>query len=273
MRIAIVGPDNTHADHAVRHFNAEQALGDARVTALCGGDAERAERLGIAWTAARPEELIGHIDAAIVMDRDGALHRRHAEPLLKAGIPVLVDKPLATTVADAEAILAAASAGGAAVTSFSALRWTVDGLRPRLAGLGEPRAVTATGPVQRTSPYGGVGFYGIHPVEMALHLLPVPSAEPVVSVLPGAVLVTLTAGDAHAVVNLVERDAATAVPFHLAVVGTSGVFAEVVTPAKDYTLPALRHFAEMVRTGVPPLGEEELLAPVRVLEAVTRAVG
>lgn len=270
MRLGLIGIDNTHADHAVRHLNKEHALGPARVVAVQGGTGEQAERLGVATHVRHPEELIGLVDAAIVMDRDGSLHRRHAEPLLKAGIPVFVDKPLATTVADAEAVIAAAAAGGVPVTSYSALRWHPAVSAP--AELGEVRAVVATGPVQRDSPFGGIGFYGVHAVEVALHLLPVPTAVPSVQVLPGVVLVTVAAGDAHAVVTLVERDAHTAVPFHLQVAGTKAVAAERLALGPDYTLPSLRRFADMVRTGEWPLSAEELLAPVRVLEAVSAVV-
>ncbi|MFI6299163.1 Gfo/Idh/MocA family oxidoreductase [Nonomuraea sp. NPDC050790] len=276
MRLGLIGLDNTHADHAIRHLNVERALGDVRIVALCGGTAERTAQLsgqgGVEFGVDRPEDLIGRIDAAIVMDRDGDLHRPHAEPLLKAGVPVFVDKPLAGTSADAEAILAAAGAGGVPVTSSSALRWAVEAMRERLEALGPIRSVVATGPVQRESPYGGVAFYGVHVVEMALHLLPPPEAEPQVSVLPGGVLAVVAAGQAHAVLNLVERDAEGAVPFAVQVTGTRGVLAEQLSLGKDYTLPALRAFAEMVETGKQPLDEAALLAPVRVLEALTRAV-
>ncbi|MFI6499577.1 Gfo/Idh/MocA family protein [Nonomuraea typhae] len=301
MRLGLIGLDNTHADHAIRHLNAERALGDVRIVALCGGTAERTAQLsgqgGVEFGVDRPEDLIGRIDAAVVMDRDPALHRPHAEPLLKAGIPVFVDKPLAGSVADAEAILAAARTGGVPVTSSSALRWAVEALRARLDDLGELRSVVATGPVQRDSPYGGVAFYGVHAVEMALHLFEPPSGEPLISVLPGAVLATAqagvthatsqagvahetaragvahaTAGAAHAVVNLVERDAEGAVPFTIQITGTRGVLAEPMTLGKDYTLPALRKFADMVETGKQPLEEAELLAPVRLMEAITRTL-
>lgn len=275
MRLGLIGIDNTHADHAVRHFNLEHALGSARVVALQGGTAERAAELaaegGIATVAERPEDLIGAIDAAIVMDRDGALHRAHAVPLLKAGIPVLVDKPLATTVEDASAILETARTAGVAVTSYSALRWTVTAFAQDLGPL---RTVVATGPVQRDSVYGGVSFYGIHAVEMALQLLgSAEVSEPMISVLPGAVVAVVRAGEAHAVINLVERTEQAAVPFHLSVSGVSGVAAGPVALGKDYTLPALQVFMEMLRTGVSPLTEAELLAPVRILQAVGAAIG
>ncbi|MFI6322759.1 Gfo/Idh/MocA family protein [Nonomuraea sp. NPDC050556] len=277
MRLGLVGIDNTHADHAVRHLNGEHALGSARVVAIQGGTAERAATLsgGAISVVSRPEDLIGLVDAAIVMDRDGSLHRAHAVPLLKAGIPVLVDKPLATTVADAEAILEAARTAGVPVTSYSALRW-VDSLaafRARVAELGPLTTVVATGPVQRDSVYGGVSFYGVHAVELALHLLtPSASDDLTVSVLPGGVVATARVGGAHAVINLVERTPEAAVPFHLSVTGVGGVAAETITLGKDYTLPALRVFLTMLATGTSPLTDAELLAPVHLLETISTAV-
>lgn len=276
MRLGLIGIDNTHADHAVRHLNLEHALGSARVVAIQGGTAERAATLaahgGIDLVAEHPEDLIGAIDAAIVMDRDGSLHRAHAVPLLKAGIPVLVDKPLATTVADAEAILETARTAGVPVTSYSALRWTdsLAAFRERLPALGPLTTVVATGPVQRDSIYGGVSFYGVHAVELALHLLggDLSPEPPIVSVLPGAVVALARVGEAHAVINLVERTSQTAVPFHITATGPSGIAADVVTLGKDYTLPALRHFTTLLTTGTPPLTEAQLLAPVRLLSAI-----
>lgn len=278
MRLGLVGIDNTHADHAVRHLNGEHALGSARVVAIQGGTAERAATLsgGAIEVVSRPEDLIGLVDAAIVMDRDGSLHRAHAVPLLKAGIPVLVDKPLATTVADATAILDAARTAGVPVTSYSALRW-VDSLaafRTRASELGPLTTVVATGPVQRDSVYGGVSFYGVHAVELALHLLTTPTPTPSVdvSVLPGGVVATARVGGAHAVINLVERTSEAAVPFHLSVTGVGGVAAETITLGKDYTLPALRVFLAMLDTGTAPLTDAQLLAPVHLLETISTAV-
>src|SRR3954471_2827124 len=128
MRIALVGTENSHADHIVQALNVDQ-ISDARVVALVGDD-EKTRKLaslgGIADVVPTSGELIGSVDALIVTNRDGAVHRELAVPFLEAGIPVWVDKPLAASTADARAILDAARLGGAAVTSYSAVRWVAD---------------------------------------------------------------------------------------------------------------------------------------------------
>ena len=71
-----------------------------------------AERLGLR-TAASLDAVVtaGDIDVVIVSTPPN-LHREHCEPLLRAGKHVLCEKPLATSVADAEHIVAAARETG-----------------------------------------------------------------------------------------------------------------------------------------------------------------
>ncbi len=48
----------------------------------------------------RPEDVIGEVDAVIIATDDGDDHVRRARPFVEAGLPVFVDKPLATNLAD-----------------------------------------------------------------------------------------------------------------------------------------------------------------------------
>ncbi|MFM5035277.1 MULTISPECIES: Gfo/Idh/MocA family protein [Aeromonas] len=50
------------------------------------------------------EELIGHKVELAIVASPASLHAAHAIPLIKAGIPVLIEKPVATSVADCNAI-------------------------------------------------------------------------------------------------------------------------------------------------------------------------
>jgi predicted dehydrogenase len=70
-----------------------------------------AERLGVPWVT-RVEDLPEPPDLASVAVPT-ALHRRVAEPLLKRGVHCLVEKPLAGSSGDAQALVAAAERGGA----------------------------------------------------------------------------------------------------------------------------------------------------------------
>lgn len=82
------------------------------VTAIVDSSVERAGQLArdygvAAKIAPRVEDVFAEVDG-VVIATPNATHRDIAIACLKAGIPCLVEKPLATTVADAEAICAAA---------------------------------------------------------------------------------------------------------------------------------------------------------------------
>lgn len=87
----------------------------ARVSAVCDLDRAAAEQLAAACGA----EAFDALDAALATRPDVAYvavpDHLHREPFVRCmdhGVPTLVEKPLATTVADAEAMRAAAAAAG-----------------------------------------------------------------------------------------------------------------------------------------------------------------
>ena len=49
---------------------------------------------------AKPEDVIGHVDAVIISTDDGDDHVRRVAPFIDAGLPVFVDKPMATNIDD-----------------------------------------------------------------------------------------------------------------------------------------------------------------------------
>lgn len=65
------------------------------------------------------------IDLVIVSSPD-ALHAEHALAAIRAGKHVLVDKPFATTLADARAVANEGEARGVVVTAFQNRRWDAD---------------------------------------------------------------------------------------------------------------------------------------------------
>lgn len=99
---------------------------DAELVAICdtrpAAAREVADRLGADVAPDVPALLDRGLDAVVVATPDFA----HREPVLAAvaaGVAVLVEKPLATTLDDAEAMAAAAAAGGAPVVVGFENRW------------------------------------------------------------------------------------------------------------------------------------------------------
>ena len=113
LRVAVIGVGNRA--YLGRHV--PEVRPGARVVAAVDPDAsgrERALRL-FGDVALYPDTAAllaaEHVDAAIVTAPDDT-HRSIAVELLRAGVPVFVDKPLATTVEDADAVLAVAQETG-----------------------------------------------------------------------------------------------------------------------------------------------------------------
>src|SRR5579872_3464324 len=177
MRIGLIGLDSSHTEDFLRHFNAERRHAGMSIATIWGGTPERIAEL----TSGRPElavadsadALVRDVDAVIVGSRDGGLHREQALVAIGAGRPVFVDKPLANSVADAEAIVNAAITNGAPLISGSALRWQVETarLKAKLSGLDGPLELHAWGTWYPDSPYGGPIFYAIHTIELVHELI------------------------------------------------------------------------------------------------------
>lgn len=277
IRVGIVGVENSHVDHIIAALNGrDREITDARVVGLAGPPDDRMSALlqagGIEHRVDQPSELLDLADVLVVDDRHGGLHREHAMPFLRAGKPVYVDKPLACSVADGTVMTEAATASGALLTSYSTMRWVPEltALATALPGLGELQSVTTTGRADPTSEYGGVFFYGIHPVDVALRLAPGAISDVRVRQTPGALVLTFAAGSVAVTVNLVRPDAEGAVGFHALAVGSHGVIASELPAKGNYVRHALTAFLDMVRTGVPPVSPTDLLRPIEVLEQVQK---
>lgn len=76
----------------------------ARVTHIWTDDPADAPKVAAASlienVVSKPEDVIGQVDAAIIATDDGNDHVRRARPFVEAGIPVFIDKPMATNLAD-----------------------------------------------------------------------------------------------------------------------------------------------------------------------------
>jgi len=278
MRIGVAGTESSHVDHIIDYLNVEQARPGVRVTALAQGEAERTRALllagGIGDVVLNTEEMLDVADVLIVTARHGGRHRELAQPFLEAGRPVLIDKPLACSVADAEAILDAAGKYGALVTSYSAVRYVpaTDALAARAAELGPLRSVTATGSADEASEYGGIFFYGIHPVDVALRLAPGPLGEVRVDRVGESIVASATAGDARVTVNLIKPGPEEPVPFHALAVGRGGIAARELPVDGNYLAPGIALFLDMVEGTAAPLSRAELLRPIEFLEGIDRAL-
>lgn len=280
MRIGLVGIESDHAEDALRLFNRERRWPGYDVVALWGAaaDAERAGRLaveyGVGIVAPEPAAMVDEVDAVIVGARDARLHAAHAVPYLKRGIPVFVDKPLAISVTDADAMLDAAESSGALLLSGSALRWQAnsDALKVQAATLGRLSKITATGTFYPDSPHGGPAFYAVHAVELALEFAGQGIADITVTASSDTAMTLTGRGRLAAVeIRLVRPAEGEPSRFAVELEGQGGRAGRAIALPDDYMAPVYQQFVDMIERGTAPLSRRELLAPVRVLEIVNAA--
>ena len=278
IRIGIVGSDNSHAQAFSKLCNVEGNdlhIDGAQVVSIFGIDPDRTEEVArngnIPKIVESPEEMIGEIDLALVVFRHGGLHRQYAEPLLHAGIPTFVDKPLTLSPQDARALLSAAEKSGVPFTSFSTLRVAKD----MLAFVKEAEETAPfnfssfAGPADRQSEYGGLPFYGVHIVEMmaALNGSGVKSVHAVENGKNITASVTYESGKLVTLNFLGDSSYV----FHMSVFGKEGWKSRALDSGTCYK-DGLELVLEMVRTGNWPLSREELLEPVLVLTAIEQSL-
>ena len=148
ITVAILGAGFMGSAHAANY----KALGErVRVKWVCSQTAERAARVAETVGA----RVTADLDAAIADPEVDAvdiclptsLHRTAAERAFEAGKHVFLEKPIALTIEDADAIVAAAAASGRVFMVGLVLRFWPEyvELQRRVAAgeLGRPRAVSA----------------------------------------------------------------------------------------------------------------------------------
>ena len=122
VTLAIVGAGIWGRNHALALTTHPRAT----VTLICDRDADRARTLAdlvrCAWTTRLDEVAASDVTAVTVATPDH-LHRDPTVAMLRAGKHVLVEKPLATSVADALTMVAAAEQAGVTLMVDFHARW------------------------------------------------------------------------------------------------------------------------------------------------------
>jgi HAD superfamily hydrolase (TIGR01509 family) len=122
VKVAVVGAGIWGANHAL----ALSSYAPAELTVICDLDESRAkaaaERFGCGWSTNLDEVLASDVEVVTIATPDH-LHRDPAVASLLAGKHVLIEKPIATTVSDAKAILDAEQKGGGMLMVDFHARW------------------------------------------------------------------------------------------------------------------------------------------------------
>ncbi|NNC87372.1 MAG: Gfo/Idh/MocA family oxidoreductase [Akkermansiaceae bacterium] len=279
LRLGLIGCDTSHVIAFTSRFNdpgnKNHVPGGKVVAAVKGGspDIETSHTRVPEYTKTLVEkygvtihddisEMCRHVDAVLLTSLDGRPHLEQAKPVIAAGKPLFVDKPVAGSLQDAIELFRLAKEAGVPCFSSSSLRWYPGVVEVATADIGELRAAISYGPSPTEPHHPDLFWYGIHPTE-ALFTVMGPGCESVVRTSTGdAIVVTGTwsggrVGTLHGIVNGKRGYKVTAF-------GTKGIAEQ--KSGGDYT-PMLREIITFFRTGKPPVPPETTLEIYAFMEA------
>ena len=200
------------------------------------------------------EVLLTKVDAVLLETNDGRPHLEQVLPVLKAGKPVFVDKPIAGSLTDAVAILEAGRKYKVPLFSSSSLRFSKNAQALRNGKLGKITGCDAFSPCSLEATHPDLYWYGIHGVETLFTVMG-----------PGCKQVS-RASTTHYDLALGEWTDGRLGTFRGIRAGGGGyggtAFGEKgVEPIGGYDgyKPLLVEIVKMFRTGASPVSEEETL--------------
>jgi predicted dehydrogenase len=188
LRAGVIGLDTSHAPAFAELFNGPNAKGELAgikvVAAFPGGSpdlpasADRVEGytkkyrdMGIEIVPSI-DELLKKVDVVLLESVDGRPHLEQVIPVLKAGKPVFIDKPVAGSLADAVAIYDLAKEKNVPVFSSSSLRFSkgILGMRND-EQVGKVLGCEARGPCTLEPHHPDLYWYGIHGCEILFTIM------------------------------------------------------------------------------------------------------
>ncbi|RXZ83241.1 gfo/Idh/MocA family oxidoreductase [Paenibacillaceae bacterium] len=186
LKLGMIGLDTSHVivfseiltdpNHAYHVPGAKVVAGypggspdmHASISRVEGYTSELQDRFGIAMVDS-PKALAEQCDAILLHSVDGRVHLEQFRQIVSCGKPVFIDKPFATTLADAQEMVKLAEAYQVPMMSCSSLRYA-SGLTEALTNAPEEDGaiigVDCSGPTPLDAALPGLYCYGIHAVEM-----------------------------------------------------------------------------------------------------------
>lgn len=280
FRLGIIGTDTSHVPAFTKEFNDPTAPGFVpgfRVVAAYKGGSpdipDSATRIdgftnqlrdtyGVQIVPDIPT-LCSMVDGVLLESVDGRKHLEQARQVIAAHKPLFIDKPLASTLADAREIARLAKEAGVPWFSSSSLRYAdfSSVKSPDNSGV----SVWGPGPLEEHHQLS-LSWYGIHAIEMLYTMLGT-----------GCVTVTQTSSpDSDVVVGQWKDgrigEARVSRPYSdYGVVAFRGRNVVVAHPLKvDYAALDAK-IAEFFRTGTPPVPNQETLEMLAFMDAAQRS--
>jgi predicted dehydrogenase len=276
LRLGIIGCDTSHVTAFTEILNNHEAKdhvqGAKVVAAYKGGSkdvsssASRVE--GFTKTLREKyhvtlydsiEELCRNVDAVLIESVDGRPHLEQLKPVLKAGKPAFIDKPMAASLRDVAEIFRLSAEAKVPVFSSSSLRFARDTQAVRGGSIGKVSYAETYGPCELEPHHPDLFWYGVHGVE-GLFTLMGPGCETVQrgTTPDGKIEVLGTWTDGRKGVFREDKS------FHGLARGEKG---EATIGSLDGYAPLVAEIIRFFQTGIAPVKTEETLEIFAFMEA------
>jgi predicted dehydrogenase len=111
------------------------------------------------------EKLCAQVDFVMLESNDGRVHLEQILPVLKAGKPVFIDKPIAGSLADVIRIQEAAKKAGVVYFCSSSLRFAASTQAVAQGSVGKVKTAYTTSPASLEPHHPDLYWYGVHGCE------------------------------------------------------------------------------------------------------------
>lgn len=180
FRIGMIGLDTSHVIAFSKVLNATNSTYGCRVVAgfpMASQDlpssrdriekytAQLRDEFGVKIVGSI-EEMLPLVDGVMVEAVDGRPHLQQARPVIAAGKPLFIDKPVAGNLADAMEIFRLAEEKGVPCWSSSSLRYAPWAIEARGGSVGQVLGCDAFSPCSLEEHHPDLYWYGIHGVEV-----------------------------------------------------------------------------------------------------------
>lgn len=284
LRLGLIGLDTSHVTAFTSRFNdkkgANYVPGGTVVAAFKGGSADiesSASRVDGYTATLRDKygvkiyddiaEMCKHVDAVLLTSVDGRPHLAQAKPVIAAGKPLFIDKPIAGSLKDAVEIFRLAKEADVPCFSSSSLRWYPGVVEVATADIGELRSAISYGPAPVEPHHPSLFWYGIHPTESLFTVMGAGCQSVVATETKDTIVVTGTwSGGRIGTMHGIRGGKRS---YKLIAFGTKAIAEQ--KSGGDYT-PMLRHIITFFKTGQPPVAPELTLELYAFMEAADESI-
>ena len=208
------------------------------------------------------EELCQQVDAVLMMSVDGRPHLEQAKPVIKAGKPMFIDKPVAGSLRDAIEIYRLAKEAKVPVFSSSSYRYYDSLVEVKKANVGEIRSVISYGPAHLEPHHPDLFWYGVHPTEALYTILGTGCESVSRTTTPDTDIISgIWSGGRIGTLHALRKGPT---PHKVIIFGTQAVAEQ--KGSGDYA-PLVREIVKFFQTGVAPVSPEETLELFTFMEA------